>query len=436
MASVPKSGGFRSGGSFRYDAGCSIVLFMGTILALVLFAFPIPWPNTSFMPDALGYAEAVSEGRWVAHAPGYPLFVAFGRLVHLLVPDPVAAVQWASFALYSASLPLLYFSAKREIEAGDALILSAAYSVSWIPLYFSRSGTNHAADLFCVALMIFSVSAHRFGERGDKNIWTYALGMVLAAGFRLPSFLMLAPFFAAVFFLNRRNPHIWIGYGVAAAAVLGIQAFTIMCFGGWQAFRERSAELASGTDATSVLLTGLSSQSGVNFSRALIWFGMVAAPFLPVWIASLPRASSLFRDPKVVLAMASILGPLAVNALYLSTHPGYLAVAVPGTFWLVALLWKQLKFARWVRLNVIATALFSISCFWGFTIFDPPGSVAQAVANGLFLQYSRDGIERRTWRPTAEWLVISGNRDLIPPTRRQSLDSYLEIRNARQISAP
>lgn len=412
------------------------MVFAGAMIALAIFAFPIPWPNTSFMPDTLGYADAVAAGRWVAHVPGYPLFVALGRLIHVLVPNPVAAVQWASFALYSASLPLIFFCARRGLATDESLILTAAYSVAWIPLYFSRSGTNHAADLFCVALMVFSVSAPRFGERRDKNIWIYSLGMVLAAGFRLPSFIMLSPFFAAVLFLNWRRPRIWIGYGLAAAGVLGIQVFAIMCFGGWQAFRQSSADLAGGTDATSVLMSGFSTQSGVNVARALLWFAMVAGPFLPLWIASLPRTVSLFREPKITLAMASIGGPLAVNSLYLSTHPGYLAVAVPGTFWLVALLWERMNHARWVRLNVLAAAIFSVACFWGFRLYDPPSSAIQAAANGFLLQYSRDGIESRIWRPTSEWLIISGNKDIIPPTRHESLDTYLDFRKERQISVP
>ncbi len=430
--SIEQSGGARSaaGAACGRPADWFDRFFLGAALLAAVLAFPIPWPDTSFMPDTLGYAEAVSQGRWVAHAPGYPLFVAMGRMINLAVADPVTAVQWASFLLYAGSILFLYFGTKRLLGSGNAMRLLAAYVVSWIPLYFSRSGTNHAADLFVAALMLNAAFRPGFGKQGDGGIWAYSLGMALSAGFRLPSFIMLAPFFAAVFFVHCRKWRVWVGYVLAAAIVVGLQAFAVACFGGWEAFRQASASLAGDTDKTSVLLSGLTTQSMANLGRSGIWYAMTVAVLLPIPLMAMVDRNrrAFFRNSNVLITLCSIAGPLAVNALYLSTHPGYLAVAVPGTFWLVALSWQQIDYSRWAARLPIASALASICCFFGFHVFSPPSSASQAVANGFLLQYSRDGIERRVWRPTAEWMLISGNRDMVPSGRQESLKGYLEFR--------
>lgn len=55
--SVPQSGGFSSGRTFRCDGELAAVLFAGTILALVLSDFPIPW----HVNDAAGYRKQRAE---------------------------------------------------------------------------------------------------------------------------------------------------------------------------------------------------------------------------------------------------------------------------------------------------------------------------------------------------------------------------------------
>jgi len=421
----------------EWSLGWAGRLWIAALVLLVAFAFPLPWPETTFMPDTLGYADAVEAGRWVAHAPGYPFFVGLGRLFNLALKEPVASVQWSSFVLYLGSIVLMSGVFWPMLGRGRALLLAGSYAVAWIPLYFSRSGTNHAADLFTVALMIFGLGCARFGQQNSRGLWIYCGAMVLCAGFRLPSFLMLAPLFVVVLFIYHRRWLVWAGYGLAALAVIGVQAFAIACFGGWESFRLTSAQLADGTDKTSILLSGLTPAAGTNFARAFLWYGMTGGIFGPVLLVALrAKRRAFLSDRRVWMACAAIFGPLGVNALYLSTHPGYLAVAVPGTFWLVALAWEHLQGAKWLAWVVVAAAVMSGGFFLGFRIFDPPRSPAQAVLNGFVLQYSRDGIDRQVWRPAAEWLLISGDETLIPGSRRKSLETYLKFRESKNLTPP
>ena len=66
------------------------------------------WSPKHYWPDADGYLLHVAEGRWVAHPPGYALFVILGRLLHASGFAPYLSVQLASLSLTVAGLFVLY----------------------------------------------------------------------------------------------------------------------------------------------------------------------------------------------------------------------------------------------------------------------------------------------------------------------------------------
>ena len=408
-----------------------IIPWLLAIAFAAVFAWPIPWPDTSFLPDTGGYADAVSTGRLVAHPPGYPFFVFLGRLFFLVIPEGVPAVQAASLFLYAGSVALLFAGFSGSVGRSPAFWLTGTYAVSWIPLFFSRSGTNHSADLFVAALMLLAVSRPGFGEKSDKGVWLFGVGMVLSAGLRLPSFLMLSPLFLAVLVIYRHKVRVWVCFAAAAIVTVVTMLFVVSWFGGWETFRETSSAQASGVAVSSILISGANPQSLMNIARTGIWYLLAVGPLMAFIILMMgsPNKRHFFQDKMALFAGLSILGPLLVNALYLSTHPGYLAVAIPGTFWLAALAWKYGGFPESGCWACVAAAILSCGIFFGLKIFDSPRTAMEAVANGLVLQYSRDGLRKGVWRPTAEWISISGNENLLPEDRKKSLDIYLKYRD-------
>jgi hypothetical protein len=122
-----------------------------------------------------------------------------------------------------------------------------------------------------------------------------------------------------------------------------------------------------------------------------------------------------------LLGILSCGGVLFSNILYLSTHPGHLAGALPG-FFLCAAQLSTLDPAPtkhiWIPIGSIA---LSIALFLFLKPIEKIQSPAQAVANGILLQYGRPSASASTFHITAEWLVLSGFSSMVPPERIRDL---------------
>ncbi len=399
--------------------------------AAVLFAFPLPWPNTKFFVDTIVYADAVEAGRWVAHSPGYPLFVALGNLLNKFTGNSILAVQSASFSLYLAALLTVGIGLFRQLDSSRAIILLAACGLSFIPLFFSRIGTNHCADLFAAALLLLAIDIYRAADsKKTFGLILFCLAMLLSAGFRLPTFIMLAPVFTAFLLLNFHKKVI-IAFALTACAVISLQLFTISQYGGWDEYRRLSAAASDVARQSSVLLSGITNQTIANMVRSLFWF-VLATNFLliPALLVLWNQRKKMLRGQvELIFPMLTILGPFLVNFFYLSTHPGYLAVTIPGMIWLVAHAMKAIKLPWLAIFSTLLSCAFSLAIFYGGQLIKKPESTPQAIANSLLLQYNRNSIEVGIWRPAAEWVTIAGNESLIPEERRELLDTYIKQRD-------
>ena len=112
------------------------------------------WSPRHYWPDADGYLLHVAEGRWVAHPPGYALFVIMGRLFHVLGPPSYVSVQLVSLSLTVAGLFVLYRLMSQVLDSFLAQALTVAAAFSWVILLNVQTGTSHASDLFTVSLRL------------------------------------------------------------------------------------------------------------------------------------------------------------------------------------------------------------------------------------------------------------------------------------------
>jgi hypothetical protein len=128
----------------------------------------------------------VAEGRWVAHPPGYALFVMLGRLFHACGFAPYLSVQLSSVSLSVAGLFALYRLMRQVVDPFPARALTAAAAFSWLTLLNVQTGTSHASDLFTVSLLLLSavkLPASRANAWGPDLL--FAVSLFLCAGFRL-----------------------------------------------------------------------------------------------------------------------------------------------------------------------------------------------------------------------------------------------------------
>ncbi|HRJ70605.1 MAG TPA: hypothetical protein PLS03_00190 [Terrimicrobiaceae bacterium] len=404
--------------------------------AAVLWIFVIAgtWSCTPFWPDADGYTSHVAEGRWVAHPPGYLFFVALGRGWHALGLPAYSAVQAAGLLLTAAALPVLYAVFRRVTSRVNALWLLAAFAFSANVLVLSRTGTSHAADYFTVSLLLLLATSAGFRAGRFWPCVGFGAALVVCAGFRMTTAIMMAPFVAVVLLRNIRNPSLWISLVLAGLAVIALQSTVIRLSGGWIPYSEYSQAMHAENLHSSVILQGVSSATLLNVARALGWWGMslsalLVLPLIALWRRFVPVPSegepetpdiSGNRTEMLLYGGASAAGCLGMSALYLCTHPGYISAALPGSFAVLAAL---APFAPTVRL-----ALASIGLSLGFFLFArpflPPKKPLEAAANGLVLQYGGEAIRKSIYQSTSGWLRQAGFNHLVPDHRQAPLDTY------------
>jgi hypothetical protein len=384
----------------------ALVLVWTSGLALLAGSIALSWNSHPYWMDAEEYALFLGLGRWAVHPPGYILFMASGRLLYALGwTNPYASLQVLTLGMTLGGMLVLYRLLRLVVGPVPSSILVFTFSLSWVPLLINHTGTSSTSDFVTVPLLL--LTAVRVSEQPSRSASVrLALAMVLCGGFRLTTLLMMGPLLGVVLWRNRRRPHVW---GAFAASVLGIgllQLLTIRDWGGWDlyAFMVWKENFVNRTYVES----GFAPRFLFNLGRSLLWFVLAT---LGLWFA-LPRLRSAKpwgpRQKMLLLygALATA-GPFAACALYLCEHPGYLAPALAGFYLCVAVAWDRadgrLGFCKWPAVAVMASLLL----FFGLRFHRTLASPAQAVANGLLLQYSADAARHAHFLSTVEWLRVA-----------------------------
>jgi Protein O-mannosyl-transferase TMEM260-like len=118
------------------------------------------------------------------HPPGYPLYVAAGKLVHLLIPSHAAALTLVSSLSGAAVAAMVFMLLRRFVDWGVALVAAIAMALS--PLFWLQSGltlTDMFAMLFVVAFLLvedYPVSTAQ-GERARRIVCGIIAGLSLGA---------------------------------------------------------------------------------------------------------------------------------------------------------------------------------------------------------------------------------------------------------------
>jgi hypothetical protein len=403
-------------------AGKSMVLvglvLVGSWLALVLYM----WSPRPYWPDADGYLLHVAEGRWVAHPPGYALFVILGRFFHAVGCPPYVSVQMASLSLTVAGLVVLHRLLHRFLEPLRAMALTAAAAFSWAVLLNVQTGTSHAADLFTVSLIL--LAATRLPGAVVNSAWSrdllFGLSLFLCAGFRPAALIMLLPLCLLVAWNNRHRISFWVACFAAAFVIVAWQSWVIWQSGGYAIYSATVAGMNEANARSSLIASGLTETSVLNILRALLWVFLATLPFLAVVLLRQRQAKVVSIQPALSYGLAAWLLPWAGVALYLCTHPGFAVAPVPGAALTAAALLAGAE--GWFPRKTFAVAVFlSVVLIVTLSPIVPPTRKWQAVANGLLLQYSANCSRQAVFNTTARWLRLGGLEAELPAHRVREL---------------
>jgi hypothetical protein len=314
------------------------------------------------------------------HPPGYPVYIAMGRivlaLVRLLLPD-VAPSTAAALALSALStlaggvaivcLGMVFAALDRHSVAPArrlwwwATALTAASPLFWI------SGLRPMSDLPGLALALLSLALVMSGSRGGVVIGAAVAGV--AAGVRVQTALLTLPMLALVLWTRRARARELVEAAGAAAAGAAIWIVPLLWLSGGVAGYLAALGSQAGEDFAWVdMLWANPTPRRVaavltdSFVRPWSSRGLAAAAGTLAAIGLLIEARGQRRAPPERRALVFLIvafAPYAVFHLLLqeTSHVRYALPLVPPVAWLASRALVQLA-----RIGSIAAAVLTAWC--------------------------------------------------------------------------
>jgi hypothetical protein len=302
------------------------LLFLLTGVLLTRFS----WTPTFFGTDRVNLAYALDvfdPARHQPHPPGYPLFVAFARMIHFLTSNVEVTFWTISVIATVLSGWLLYTIAARMVSswaAAASLILFLLNPILW----FSRLRSPLRPWLAVFSLLVGYCAWRTWtGER--RFILWGALALGIGAGFRPDLIAYLLPIWAFSAWKSQAPIRLLLS-GVAVLAALGFVWFAIVAdaMGGVAAMLHIIWAYITFQSRTESIAFADSIRSWTRpISRLLLWnsmavLGWVWAPIL------LRRRMQAMRVPWMFLFVWLAPGILFQLIVHIG-EPGHTLFAIP-----------------------------------------------------------------------------------------------------------
>ena len=176
------------------------------------------------------------------HPPGFPVYIALGRIVRTIIPNDFRALQAVNLIAGMLVFPAIFFLARelrfRFVTAAVAAVLCAFFPNVWF------YGGGAFSDVPSLVLVVFAVA---FLFRGCRDANAYLIGaalLALAAGIRPQNFVVgLAPGLLATWYRARVAWRDVVFAALVGAITLGV-AFggAIAATGGYKPYFEAAKE--------------------------------------------------------------------------------------------------------------------------------------------------------------------------------------------------
>lgn len=278
--------------------------------ALLVFVAATRWtlaPHYLYYFDSANFALALENFNPALHQPqppGYPLFVALTRLIHLWVVRPEHVFVIAGLVAAFGAI-LLIRALTTDLFGREAGLLAAALLAS-DPAFWFGGITNEIRVFLSFAALGIGWLVWRAVDRPNEPGWLYgafaALGV--AAGFRPALPVLLLPLMAWAWWRSgARVRALAIGVLLVGATSLPWLAVTIRAVGGLRNYLEILWKYADSQFEGTSAVFGAAPHSAYHMSlEALVWSFFGAA----VWIWAVPFLKRRLADPTrgMFLAMA------------------------------------------------------------------------------------------------------------------------------------
>lgn len=277
------------------------------------------------------------------HPPGFPLFIAAAKLLHLAGLPHFIALQTVTIVAGIVLVPSMFFFC-RELRMTSEASWGGALLFAFLPnVWFF--GETAFSDVPSVVLVIVACGLLLRGCRSGGAYVAGAILLAVAAGFRPQNLLIgLIPALLATWFQLRRRSYATIAAAIVIPAVIlvGSYAAAAHASGGWTIYREAIA-------------------AHEKYIRSVDSFRSPTRPPLHNLLDDFfvrPFRAPLVNSVVAILALVSV-----VNALVRRYWPTLIAGLTFGPF----------AIAAWLLLDHMSASRFSIGYAPLFAIFAADG---------------------------------------------------------------
>jgi hypothetical protein len=211
---------------------------VGIAVALTrLFALsktPWDWDEALFM-SALRHFDVTAHH---PHPPGFPLFIATGKVLEFAGLSQFHALQVISFLGSVAIVPAMVLLG-RELRAGFRVTLISAVLLAFFPNVWFFGGTAFS-DVPSMTLVIIAMALLLRGCRSDAALHGGAIVLAVAAAYRPQNLLIaFAPtLIVLAWSLRRRWRQLIVAVAVGAAIIVVSYGAAAHLSGGWARYSE------------------------------------------------------------------------------------------------------------------------------------------------------------------------------------------------------
>jgi 4-amino-4-deoxy-L-arabinose transferase-like glycosyltransferase len=263
--------------------------------------------------------------------PGYPLFVALGRLVNFFFRDAEDAFHFISLVTSALCLPLAFGLGRRMFSpwVGQAAVLLLLVN----PVFWFSALDGPLRPFLALFSLLTAYCSWRCwnGER-DFLVWG-AAALAVGSGFRPDLMAFLFPVWIVSAWLGTRSASAVLkGLAVMSAIVLAWVAALAFAVGGFSQFYALMLGYTIEQTSGESVLLGAAQQGWLRqLSRLVIWNGLAVIGWVwatPFFARSGDRVHGLSREG--LFMMVWLVPGLTVQALVHVAAPGHTLFSIPA----------------------------------------------------------------------------------------------------------
>jgi hypothetical protein len=409
-------------------------IFWVVMVGLLLFT-RLPVMATYLSVDNVNLAFSLEKFDPSIHQPqppGYPFFVAFGRIVNFVMRDAERTFIAISILVSGLCLPIAFMLGKRMFSAWTGA--AAAFLLLVNPVFwFSGLDGPLRPNLALFSLLTAYCCWRCWNGEKQFAIWG-AVALGIGSGFRPDLIAFLLPLWIISTWLGTKSLRTIVIAGAVLGAVVALWVgATILAMGGIQAFRNIMVEYAVDQSQGESVVLGSAVVAWLRqVNRLVIWNGLAVLTWIwavPLFLKNRERLAAVSSQAKFLFAW--LVPGLIVQALIHVAAPGHTLFSIPALCLMGAYVISRVR----SRDLILASALLlNVMFFMNFLSLPadasvPAGQRAPSMTNAFVFGTFETSLGQIRWLDDVSGTTLKELEEFTPkdqPSMIITTDAYVD----------